>query len=539
MSPSPIPTVKLTPAQQRALDTLLALPAGVGILTARRGMGRTAILRAAHAALGGRMLGAADLTRALETRHPLAAEDALYRLLADALGEHETVVVDDLHLVTTPLLGSNFYPRQGIVRAPLAALADEAAQGGRRLIAASDSGPLASLWPRSRSVTLEELAPEDYAHVARACLGDSAAHLDFARVHRFARRLSARQLRESCEAVAADAAAGTLDTERFVDHLRAHQLASNVDLAEVQAVDLAELKGVDDVLRALEANIVLPFERADLATELSLRPKRGVLLVGPPGTGKTTIGRALAHRLRGKFFLIDGTVVAGTPMFFQRVHEVVEAAKQNAPAVIFIDDSDVIFEGGGDAGFYRYLLTMLDGLESESVGRVCVMMTAMDVGSMPPALVRSGRVELWLEMRLPDEAARAAILADRTAALPRAMGKVDVAALAAETEGLSGADLKRLVEDAKLLFAYDVARGVTSGDPMEYLARATAAVRENRQRYAEAELRARTRHPGRPSFFDMPFAAMHGMAMMGEAGEEGGGVAGALHVFGTGTGEGE
>jgi SpoVK/Ycf46/Vps4 family AAA+-type ATPase len=151
--------------------------------------------------------------------------------------------------------------------------------------------------------------------------------------------------------------------------------------------------------------------------------------------------------------------VAGTPQFFHRLHLVVEAAKQNAPAVIFIDDSDVIFEGQGDAGFYRYLLTMLDGLESESVGRVCVMMTAMDVGSMPPALVRSGRIELWLEMRLPDEAARAAILADRTAALPNAMGAVDVARLARETEGLSGADLKRLVDVAKLLFAYDLARG--------------------------------------------------------------------------------
>ena len=46
---------------------------------------------------------------------------------------------------------------------------------------------------------------------------------------------------------------------------------------------------------------------------------------------------------------------------------------------------------------------MLDGLESKSAGRVCVMMTAMDVGNLPPALIRSGRIELWLEMRLPDE----------------------------------------------------------------------------------------------------------------------------------------
>ena len=186
-----------------------------------------------------------------------------------------------------------------------------------------------------------------------------------------------------------------------------------------------------------------------------LQPKRGVLLAGPPGTGKTTIGRALARRLKSKFFLLDGTVISGTPDFFQRVHHIFEAAKQNAPAVIFIDDSDVIFESGNDAGLYRYLLTMLDGLESASAGRICLMMTAMDVGNLPPALVRSGRIELWLETRLPAVEARAAILRDHCGRLPAAIGDVDVEALAAATEGLAGADLKRVVEDGKLLFAFD------------------------------------------------------------------------------------
>src|SRR5205814_4732649 len=184
----------------------------------------------------------------------------------------------------------------------------------------------------------------------------------------------------------------------------------NVDLEEVQQVSLEDVKGCDYVIRSLVANIVVPLERDDLATELGLKPKRGVLLAGPPGTGKTTIGRALAHRLRGKFFLIDGTIISGTREFYGRIMEIFEAAKQNAPSIIFIDDSDVIFESGEEMGLYRYLLTMLDGLESEKTGRVCVMLTAMDVGNLPPALLRSGRIELWLEMQLPNEAARAAIL---------------------------------------------------------------------------------------------------------------------------------
>ena len=103
---------------------------------------------------------------------------------------------------------------------------------------------------------------------------------------------------------------------------------------------------------------------------------------------------------------MDGTFIAGTSQFYGRFHHVFEAAKTNAPSVLFIDDSDAIFESGEELGLYRYLLTMLDGLESASAGRVCVMMTAMEVGHLPPALLRSGRIELWLEMRLPDEAAR-------------------------------------------------------------------------------------------------------------------------------------
>src|SRR5207245_2396088 len=168
----------------------------------------------------------------------------------------------------------------------------------------------------------------------------------------------------------------------FIEYLSSRNMTSNVDLEEVEAVDWQDLKGADNLIAELEAKVALPFENDALAAELKLKPKRGVLLAGPPGTGKTTIGRALARRLKSKFFLIDGTVISGTPAFHQVVHRVFEAAKQNAPAIIFIDDTDVVFEGGHETGFYRYLLTMLDGLESASAGRVCLIMTAMDVGNL-------------------------------------------------------------------------------------------------------------------------------------------------------------
>jgi ATP-dependent 26S proteasome regulatory subunit len=292
-----------------------------------------------------------------------------------------------------------------------------------------------------------------------------------------------------------------LHTEQFIDYLRSQQLSSNVALSEVQDVTFGELKGVDDVLQSLEANIAVPLENDQLATELRLKPKRGVLLVGPPGTGKTTVGRALAHRLKGKFFLIDGTFISGTRDFYGMVHQVFQAAKDNAPSVIFIDDSDVIFESGQEHGLYRYLLTMLDGLESESAGQVCVMMTAMDVGNLPPALVRSGRIELWLEMRLPDESARTGIVRQLVDAVPTPLNEANVERIVELTDGFSGADLKRTIEDGKALYAYDRVAG-TDGKPITgYFRAAAEAVRVSKKKYAEAEARASAQHSGRPAWF--------------------------------------
>lgn len=492
----------LTPTQQRTFNQLLeALTvAPLAVLRGDGGMGKTTLLQEVHRVHGGILLAIKDYVDALRPRHPLAMEEAFEQLVMDALRAHDCVIVDDLHLLAHVTNGCGYYPRSGFLEAPLTALACYALAADKKLIFGCQDYTPDPVEQRGYALTIPEFTVEDYRCLCRTYLGaERLGGLDFAKIFRFAPRLDAHQLKATCLWLARGPGP---DTERFIDFLREHAMASNVDLSEVQAVSLRDLKGVDDVIESLEANIVVPLENDELAAELKLKPKRGVLLAGPPGTGKTTVGRALAHRLQSKFFLIDGTVISGSRRFYERVNYIFESAQQNAPAIIFIDDSDVLFESGEELGLYRYLLTMLDGLESESSGRVCVMMTAMDVANLPPALVRSGRIELWLEMRLPDAGARADILRRHLAGLPPWAGEPDLVRVAEATDEFTGADLKLTAEDAKVLLANDKVRGLKLRSLTEYLLAATRMVQANKQRYEAAEERARKQRPSRPVYFE-------------------------------------
>jgi ATP-dependent 26S proteasome regulatory subunit len=134
------------------------------------------------------------------------------------------------------------------------------------------------------------------------------------------------------------------------------------------------------------------------------------------------------------------------------------------------------------------------------------MMTAMNLQHLPPALVRSGRVELWLEMKLPDTEARREILHTLMESTPQELSNCSIDTILSATDGFTGADLKSLVGDAKGLYAYRRAMGMEPLPSTEYFLEAATGVRENKQRFEQAEQasHARPRTGRHPYFYQQP-----------------------------------
>jgi transitional endoplasmic reticulum ATPase len=215
-------------------------------------------------------------------------------------------------------------------------------------------------------------------------------------------------------------------------------------------------------------------EDPDLARSFGVTPPSGILLAGPPGTGKTSVGRVLAAQARCSFYPVSVADVLSKWVgdSERRVAELFERARANRPAIVFIDEIDALGarRGTGSTDAVSRLLSQLlqeiDGLVGAE-GMLVVGATNRPE-DLDPALVRGGRLSRTITLPLPGRDERLAMLQLMTARMPT----VDVAlpALAAATAGLSGADLRALCQQAAL-HALMRARGAAgAGGPVPALA---------------------------------------------------------------------
>jgi len=218
-------------------------------------------------------------------------------------------------------------------------------------------------------------------------------------------------------------------------------------------VTFSDIGGIADVKIELE-EIIDFMKNPKRYKSFGARMPKGVLLVGPPGVGKTMIAKAVAHEAKVPFFYQSGAsfVQIYVGMGAKRVHELFSEAKNNSPSIIFIDEIDAVGKKrDGQRNDEReatlnQLLTEMDGFESQS--GVIVIAATNKIDILDPALLRAGRFDRRVFVELPTKRERAAILEKYLTKVPSSL---DVGVVANMTVGFNGASLAALVNEAALL----------------------------------------------------------------------------------------
>jgi len=245
-----------------------------------------------------------------------------------------------------------------------------------------------------------------------------------------------------------------------------------MEVDESPTVEYKDIGGLEDELREVREAVEDPLLKPEMFDEVGVEPPSGVLLHGPPGTGKTMMAKAVANETDATFIKMAGSELVqkfigeGSRL----VRDLFDLAEQKEPSIIFIDEIDAVAskrtdsKTSGDAEVQRtmmQLLSEMDGFDERGDVRIIAATNRFDM--LDEAILRPGRFDRLIEVPNPDEDARAHILDIHTRGMNLAEA-VDYDALAGKTEGFSGAQLESLTTEAGMFAIRDGRDTVTMQD---------------------------------------------------------------------------
>ena len=244
---------------------------------------------------------------------------------------------------------------------------------------------------------------------------------------------------------------------RVAEETEIELLPEYVEVEEARRAEVTydDIGGLGDTVTQVREMIELPLKHPELFQRLGIDPPKGVLLHGPPGAGKTLLAKAVAAEADVHFFHINGPEIMGR--FYgeseQRLREVFQQARQQAPSIVFIDELDSIApkreeaKGEVERRVVAQLLTLMDGLESRQ--NVIIIGATNRVNAIDEALRRPGRFDREITIGVPDTEGRHEILSIHTRGMPLAED-VSLYELSRQTYGFVGADLSALAREAAI-----------------------------------------------------------------------------------------
>ena len=227
-------------------------------------------------------------------------------------------------------------------------------------------------------------------------------------------------------------------------------------LIEVPDIKWEEVGGLQDVKQDLIEAVEWPLKYPEGFKRLGVKPPRGVLLYGAPGTGKTLLAKAVATESEANFILVKGPELLSKWVGESErgVRKIFEKARQTAPTIIFFDEIDSIAPRRGSSSdshvterVVNQLLTEMDGLEAMNDVVIIAATNRPDI--MDPALMRPGRFDRIILTPVPDKKARTEIFKVHTSLMP--LKGVDIEELSAKTENYVGADIEAICKEAAII----------------------------------------------------------------------------------------